>query len=116
MSDGISTNMTSNVHHTVQNQNENQDDLKDVSHQFMYLDSGVTHRAETVIKRGQSEYICDYFSNNSEVMMLEFRTIMLALKSRMYSMSPGKAQGMNDRFSLHSPYFAFHSVRVSQID
>ena len=82
----------------------------------MYLNIGVTHRAETVIKRGQSEYICDCFSNNSEVMALEFRTITLAPKSWMYSMSPGKAQGMNDHFSLHSPYFAFYPVRVSQIN
>ena len=82
----------------------------------MYLDIGVTHGAETVIKRGRSEYICDRFSNNSKATALEFRTITLAPKSRMYSMSPGKAQGMNDRFSLHSPYFAFHPVRVSQID
>ena len=116
MSDGIFADTTSNVHHIAQNQSGNQNSLKDVSHRFVYLDVGVTHGAARSVRRGRSEYICDRFSNRSAATVVEFRTIISVAKTRVYSMSPGKAQAMNVRFSPCSPYFAFHSVKVSQID
>ena len=47
---------------------------------------------------------------------VEFRTMKVALKIRMYSTSPRNSQGTHCRLALHSPYFACHSVKVNQGD